>query len=85
MLADDVLVHHGTDKSVAYLCEDPTKFTSHSDSSTAIPDGYVAMTDLPRKDGYILTSAMSMKGYTSQTILLEVQVTRGSVITSILV
>lgn len=64
MLADDVLVHHGTDKSVAYLCEDPTKFTSHSDSSTAIPDGYVAMTDLPRKDGYILTSAMSMKGYT---------------------
>lgn len=64
MLADDVLVHHGSDKSVAYLCEDPTKFTSHSDSSTAIPDGYVAMTDLPRKDGYILTCAMSMKGYT---------------------
>lgn len=67
MLADDLLVYHDSDantgKSTMYLCEDPTKFTSHSDSSTSIPDGYVAMTELPRTDGYILTEAHSSKGY----------------------
>ena len=63
MLADDVLVHHSPDseeaKSTIYLCTDPTKFTSHSDSATTVPDGYVAMTDLPRSSNYILTNAFS--------------------------
>ena len=63
MLADDVLVHHSPDseeaKSTIYLCTDPTKFTSHSDSSKNVPNGYVAMTDLPRSSNYILTNAFS--------------------------
>lgn len=69
MLADDVLIHHSPDTgdglSTAYVCEDYTKFTSHSDSSTKIPDGYVPVTNLPRKSGYILTFAVSgSKGWT---------------------
>lgn len=69
LLADDVLVYHSTstaeNRSTAYVCEDPTKFTSHSDSSTEVPEGYVAVTNLPRTDGYILTCAVSAsKGYT---------------------
>lgn len=67
MLADDILIHHASvedgGKSVLYLCQDPTKFTSHSDNATDVPDGYVAMTELPRTDGYILTNAFSNDGY----------------------
>jgi len=63
MLADDVLVHHSPDtedaKSTIYLCTDPTKFTSHSDSATTVPEGYIAMTDLPRSSGYIKTNAFA--------------------------
>lgn len=65
-LADDVLIHHSptteNNKSVAYLCEDPTKFTSHSDSATTVPDGYEAITELPRSEGYIKTFGISTKG-----------------------
>lgn len=64
MLADDVLIWHQTDKSTAYVCEDPTKFTSHSDNATTIPNGYEAITELPRNDGYINAVAFSSKGYT---------------------
>ena len=63
MLADDFLCHNQEGKSTGYLCEDPTKFTSPADSSTTIPDGYVAMVELPLKDGYINTNAFSAKGY----------------------
>jgi hypothetical protein len=67
MLADDVLIYHSPDtadaKSTAYVCEDPTKFTSHSDSATTVPDGYEAITDLPRTSNYILQFAHSSKGY----------------------
>ena len=62
-LADDVLIWHKSDVSIAYVCEDPTKFTSHSDSATSVPDGYEAITELPRNDGYILQFAHSSKGY----------------------
>jgi hypothetical protein len=67
MLADDVLIYHDSDantgKSTAYVCEDYTKFTSHSDSATTIPDGYIATANLPRNDGYILQLTHSDKGY----------------------
>ncbi len=63
MLADDVLVWHKDDVSIAYVCEDPTKFTSHSDSATSVPDGYVSVTELPRSSGYILTFGISTKGF----------------------
>lgn len=63
LLADDVLIHHGTERSTAYVCEDPTKFTSHSDSATTVPDGYESISELPRTDGYILQFAHSSKAY----------------------
>jgi hypothetical protein len=67
MLADDVLVYHDSDantgKSTAYVCENPEKFTSHSDSATTVPDGYVAIANLPRNDGYILQLTHSKEGY----------------------
>ncbi len=64
LLADDVLVQHVATKSTAYVCDDPTKFTSHSDNSTTVPDGYKAITELPRNDGYIGTCAISSDGLT---------------------
>ena len=63
MLADDLLVWHQQDKSTIYLCEDPTKFTSHSDSATTVPGGYEPVSTLPRKDGYGLTLDINAKGY----------------------
>lgn len=63
MLADDFLCYNAEGISTGYLCEDPTKFTSHSDSATTVPDGYVAVCQLPLVDGYILTNAFSSKGY----------------------
>lgn len=62
MLADDVLVQHGASVSTAYVCEDPTKFTSHSDNATTVPAGYDAITDLPRNEGYIMQLSHSAKG-----------------------
>lgn len=70
-LADDLLCHHSPDtedgKSQMYLCEDPTKFTSHSDSATTVPDGYKLMADLPRSSDYILQCEITEKGYTFPT------------------
>ena len=63
MLADDVLVWHKTDKSETYVCTDPSKFTSHSDSGTTVPNGYELISELPRTDGFGLTMAHSTKGY----------------------
>ena len=63
MLADDVLIWHKADVSIAYVCEDPTKFTSHSDSATTVPIGYEAITELPRTEDYVLSMAHSTKGY----------------------
>ena len=61
-----MLIRHIPDKeggrSIAYLCEDPTKFTSHSDNATTVPDGYTEMCDLPRDSGYILHFAISSNG-----------------------
>ena len=66
MLADDILVRHGyptADKSTFYLCEDKTKFTSHSDSATTVPDGYKAMTEIALgTSNYILNNDVSEKG-----------------------
>ena len=51
MLADDILIHHSPatalGKSRAYLCTDPTKFTSHSKSAEKPPVGYEEVADLP--------------------------------------
>ena len=58
-----MLVWHKADVSIAYVCEDPTKFTSHSDSATTVPAGYEAITEFPRTDGYVLSMAHSAKGY----------------------
>ena len=63
MLADDLLVWHKSDKSEIYVCDDPTKFTSHSDSATTVPSGYEAISELPRNDGFGLTLSHSSKGY----------------------
>lgn len=63
LLADDVLVHHGVERSVAYVCDDYTKFTSHSDNATTVPDGYIPISDLPRATGYILHCAHSSETY----------------------
>ena len=66
LLADDVLIRHIPDteggRSIAYLCQDPTKFTSHSDNATTVPDGYEEMCDMPRDSGYILHFAISTNG-----------------------
>jgi hypothetical protein len=67
LLADDILARNdsatNTGKSTIYLCEDITKFTSHSDATTTIPNGYVAIANIPRNDGYILQLTHSLKGY----------------------
>lgn len=66
LLADDVLIRHIPDaeggRSIAYLCQDPTKFTSHSDNATTVPYGYEEMCDMPRGSGYILHFAISTNG-----------------------
>ena len=69
MLADDLLIHHAPDtetadgESIAYVCDDPTKFTSHSDSATTVPDGYEAIATLPRADGWTKQLSHHSKGY----------------------
>lgn len=63
LLADDTLVWNKEDTIVAYLCEDPTKFTSHSDSAATAPDGYSPIANLPMRSGYINTNSFSSKGY----------------------
>lgn len=63
LLADDVLIWNKPDASVAYVCEDPTKFTSHSDNATTVPDGYIAISELPLADCYPWTLAQSINGY----------------------
>ncbi|MGV8135931.1 MAG: hypothetical protein AB2L20_12010 [Mangrovibacterium sp.] len=64
LLADDVLIRHiDGGKSLAYLCTDPTKFTSHTDGATTVPAGYVEMTELPRNDGSIKEESHHEKGY----------------------
>lgn len=67
MLADDVLVYHhpqaDNKSSIAYVCEDYTKFTSHSDLSPDIPDGYVSIADMPRVSGYIKQFTHSDSGF----------------------
>lgn len=66
LLADDALVRHGypsATKSTFYLCDDPTKFTSPSDSSTKVPDGYVATTEIPLgTSNYIATEEFTASG-----------------------
>lgn len=63
MLADDLLIWNREGTAEAYLCEDPTKFTSHSDSATTVPTGYVVMSEVPKAGGYIATNSFSSKGY----------------------
>lgn len=62
-LADDLLVWHKQDKSEIYVCEDPTKFTSPSDSAASAPNGYVAETELPRATGFGLTLSFGDHAY----------------------
>lgn len=62
LITDDVLIQHGATVSTAYVCEDPSKFTDHSDNATTVPEGYIAITDLPRTEGYILQLSHSAKG-----------------------
>lgn len=67
MLADDILIYYSPDsanaKTTAYVCEDPTKFTSPDDSDSNVPDGYHSVTDLPRADGWQLKLSHSTEGY----------------------
>ena len=71
MLADDILIRHllaaDGDRSIAYGCSDPTKFTSHSDMATTVPDGYHPITDLPRTEGYWWNFGVSYEGFTFPT------------------
>lgn len=73
MLADDVLIHCTPDSEnaqgtcTAFGCTDPTKFTSHSDNATTIPDGYVPITELPRAEGYCWNFGVSYDGFTFPT------------------
>ena len=51
--ADDVLIHHnGATESIAYWCDDHTKFTTPSNDQAAVPAGYVAKTNLPTASCY---------------------------------
>ena len=71
MLADDILILHQTPdqggRSIAYGCTDPAKFTSHSNLATTAPDGYKAITDIPRTSGYVWNFAVSYDGFTFPT------------------
>ena len=54
--ADDILIHHSPtaqdNLSVAYVCNDPTLFTTPGNTQAAVPSGYVAKTTLPRASCY---------------------------------
>ena len=51
--ADDVLIYHnGATESIAYWCNDHTKFTTPSSNQATVPDGYVAKTNLPTASCY---------------------------------
>lgn len=67
MLADDVLVYNSPDSAettnTVYVCDDPTKFATPSNSATIAPDGYVAIAGLPRSSGYVGTYGISVNGY----------------------
>ena len=62
MLADDFLVYYGESESTLYVCKDPSKFTSHSDSATTVPEGYEAVVSLPRDDGWGLVEGITSYG-----------------------
>ena len=62
MLADDFLVYYGESESTLYVCKDPSKFTSHSDSATTVPEGYEAAVSLPRDEGYGLVEGITSYG-----------------------
>ena len=56
--ADDVLIHHNGDtESIAYWCDDHTKFTTPGDTQAAVPAGYVAKTNLPTVSCYPMHEA----------------------------
>lgn len=67
-LADDVLVHYSPDsakgRTTAYGCTDPTKFISPADNATVIPNGYVAITELPRRSDFVWNFGYSHEGFT---------------------
>lgn len=63
---DDMLIHHnGNTESIAYVCDDPTKFASPaSDTQTDPPAGYVAQASLPTASCYPLhESTNSVTGW----------------------
>lgn len=62
---DDMLVHHNGDReSIAYVCEDPTKFVQPGDTQEAVPAGYIAQANLPTGSGYPLhESTNTVKGW----------------------
>ena len=71
MLADDVLIYmtpsSAGGRCTAYGCTDPTKFTSHSDNATTVPDGYKPITELPQGEGWIWNLAVNEDGFTFPT------------------
>lgn len=73
MLADDLLIHCSPETTsdpghcTAYGCTDPTKFASPGDTSTAIPDGYKPITELPAAEGYAWNFGFSYAGFTLPT------------------
>lgn len=62
MITDDLLVYYGEKETTIYVCDDPTKFTTPSDSQTNVPDGYEPVATMPRTEGYGLTEAITDKG-----------------------
>lgn len=62
LITDDILVYYGEKETTIYVCDDPTKFKTPSDSQTTVPDGYEPVATLPRSEGNGLTEAITDKG-----------------------
>ena len=60
---DDMLIHHSPDSaralSEAYVCDDPTKFTTPSNTQENVPDGYFLQATLPRTSTYIKSESVN--------------------------
>lgn len=69
--AEDIIVLYSPDsadgRTIAYGCTDPAKFTSPPRDAKTVPDGYAAITDLPRSSGYQWNFGFSYGGFTFPT------------------
>ena len=69
--ADDILIFYSPNsaegRTIAYGCTDPTKFTSPTGVPTVVPEGYIPITDLPRRSGSLWNFGFSYDGFTFGT------------------